>query len=90
MNWYGHVKRRQEHYVGRRAMVMKVQGRSKRGRPKRRWLNRGRDDIKEKGECTTLVHGGVCHRASTTHKRGNKMKKKKEKTKNIQDTINII
>ena len=45
---------------------------------------------KRRGECTTLVHGGVCHRASTTHKRGNKMKKEKEKKKNIQDTINFI
>ena len=46
---YGHVMRREEPYAGRRAMVMKVQGRRKRGRPKRRWLDRVRDDIKEKG-----------------------------------------
>ena len=26
LKWYGHVKRREEHYVGRRAMEMKVQG----------------------------------------------------------------
>ena len=32
MKLYGHVMRREEHYVGRRAMVMKVQGRRKRGR----------------------------------------------------------
>ena len=37
----------EEHYVGRRAMVMKVQGRRKRGRPKRRWLDKVKDDIKE-------------------------------------------
>ena len=36
-------------YVGRRVMVMKVQGRRKRGRPKRRWLDKVKDDIKEKG-----------------------------------------
>ena len=30
-------------------MKVKVQGRRKRGRPKRRWLDRVRDDIKEKG-----------------------------------------
>ena len=35
LKWYGHVMRREEHYVGRRAMVMKVQARRKRGRPKR-------------------------------------------------------
>ena len=46
---YGHVMLREEHYVGRRAMVMKVQGRRKRGRPKRRWLDKVKDDIKEKG-----------------------------------------
>ena len=46
---YGHVMRREEHYVGRRAMEMKVQGRKKGGRPKRRWLDRVTDDIKEKG-----------------------------------------
>ena len=28
--------------------------------------------------CTTVLHGGVCHRSSTPHKSGNKMKEKKE------------
>ena len=28
-------------------------------------------------ECTTVLHGGVCHRTSTPNKSGNKMKKKK-------------
>ena len=28
---------------------MKVQGRRKRGRPKRRWLDKVKDDINEKG-----------------------------------------
>ena len=27
--------------------------------------------------CTTGLHGGVCHRTSTPHKSGNKMKEKK-------------
>ena len=47
---YEHVMmRREEDYVGRGAMVMKVQGRRKRGRPKRRWLDKVEDDIEEKG-----------------------------------------
>ena len=41
--------RKEEPCVGRRMMEMKVQGRRKRGRPKRRWLDRMRDGIKEKG-----------------------------------------
>ena len=48
LKWYGHVMRNDEHYVGRRAMVMIVQGRRKSGRPKRRWLEKVKDDIKEK------------------------------------------
>ena len=50
LKWYGHVMKREEHYVGRRAMEMKVQGRRKIGRPNKRiWLDRGRGEIKEKG-----------------------------------------
>ena len=81
LKWYGNVMRTQEDYVGRRVMEMKVQGRRKRGGPTRRWLDIVRDDIKEKGllgrNCTTVLHGGVCHRTSTTHKSRNKMKRKK-------------
>ena len=68
-------------------MVMKVQGRRKRGRPKRRWLDKVMDDIKEKGlsadEVTTLRHGSVRHRTSTPHKSVNKMKEKKCNLKHI-------
>ena len=39
---------------------MKVQGRRKRGRPKRRWLDKVKDDIKEKG----LSADDVCDRAT--------------------------
>ena len=28
--------------------------------------------------CTTVLHGGVCHRTSTPHKSGIKMKEKKD------------
>ncbi len=46
LKWYGHVMRREEHYVGRREIEMKVHGRRKRGRLKRRWLDKVDDDIK--------------------------------------------
>ena len=48
LKWYGHVMRREAHYVGR-GVEMKVQGRTKSGRPKRRWLDKVKDDIREKG-----------------------------------------
>ena len=34
--------------------------------------------------CTTVLHGGVCHRTSTPHKSGNKMKEKKKKSDPMQ------
>ena len=33
--------------------------------------------------CTTVLHGGVCHRTSTPQKSGNKMKEKKNKVGGI-------
>ena len=70
---------------------MKVQARRKRGRHKRRWLDKEKDDIKEKKrrdcrqrKCTTVLHGGVCHRTSTPRKSGNKMKEKKKRKKRRQ------
>ena len=47
LKWYGHLMRREEHYVGRRTVGMEVQGRGR--KPTRRWMDRVRDDIKEKG-----------------------------------------
>ena len=35
---YGNVMQREEHYIGRRAMEMEVQGQRNRARPKKRWL----------------------------------------------------
>ena len=36
LRWYGHVKRKEEGFVGKRMMEMAVPGRRKRGRPWRR------------------------------------------------------
>ena len=61
---------KREHCVGGRAMEMKVQGRRKGVRFRRKWLDRARNDIKEKGlsgrKWLTVL---------------NKMKKKRKKAK---------
>ena len=67
LKWYGHVMRREEHYVGRRAMVMKVYGRRKRGRPKRRWLERVKYDIKEKGLSADYVYDRATWRRMSSY-----------------------
>ena len=66
------------------AMEMKVQGRRKRGRPKRRWLDRVRDDIKEKGLSADEVYGhATCRRISYRTSTPHKSRNKKRKTLNI-------
>ena len=41
--------RKGEHHVGGRAMEMEVQGGRKRGRRKRRWLDKVKDDYQREG-----------------------------------------
>ena len=74
LKWYGHVMRREEHYVGRRAIVMKVQGEEREedlredGWTKYRMTSKRRDCRLMMCRPTTVLHGGVCHRTSTPHK----------------------
>ena len=48
LHWYGHVMRRNGEYIGKRVMEMEVPGRRNRGRPKRRWMDSIKDDLREK------------------------------------------
>ena len=74
----------EEHSVGRRAMEMKVQGRRKRGRPKRRWLYNVKDDITEKGLSADDVFDRATWRRMSSYidptSRGNKKKRKKKQS----------
>ena len=47
MRWYGHVMRRYNEHVGKSVIGIEVQG-SKRGRPKKRWADCVKDDLREK------------------------------------------
>ena len=49
LRWYGHVMRRDQGYVGRKMMEMELPGKRKRGRPKRRFLDVVKEDMKEVG-----------------------------------------
>ena len=67
LKWYGHVMRREEHYVGSRAMGMKVQGIRETGRPKKRWLDKVKDGIKEKGLSADEVYDRATWRSMSSY-----------------------
>ena len=54
-------------YVGRRAMEMKIQEGRKRGRPKRRWLDKAKDDIKEKGPSADELYDSATWRRMSSY-----------------------
>ena len=49
MRWYGHLRRRDgDDHVGRETTEMEVEGSRRRGRPKTRWKDCIRNDLREK------------------------------------------
>ncbi|XP_066941353.1 uncharacterized protein [Macrobrachium rosenbergii] len=59
LQWYGHVMRRDETYVGRRVVQMEAPGGGARGRLKRRWV----DVVKRRSARHSLSEDDVFDRA---------------------------
>ena len=47
MRWYGHLRRKDDGYIGRRMLRMELPGKRKRGRPKRRFVDVVKEDMAE-------------------------------------------
>ena len=55
LRWYGHVMRRDQEYVGRKMMEMELPEKRKRGKPKRRFVDVVKEDMREVGAKETDV-----------------------------------
>ncbi|PZC75290.1 hypothetical protein B5X24_HaOG206492 [Helicoverpa armigera] len=49
LSWYGHVMRRCERPATKSVLSMNVEGWSGRGRPRKRWIDCLKEDMKQKG-----------------------------------------
>ena len=47
LRWYGHLRRKDDGYIGRRMLRMELPGKRKRGRPKRRFMDVVKEDTAE-------------------------------------------
>ena len=55
LRWYGHVIRRDQEYVGKKMMEMELPGKRKRGRPKRKFLDVVKEDMRKVGAKKTDI-----------------------------------
>ena len=49
MRWFGHVQRRYSEYIGSRMLRLELPGRRPRGRPKKRFMDVVKEDMKVVG-----------------------------------------
>ncbi|KAI5731744.1 hypothetical protein M8J77_015349 [Diaphorina citri] len=48
LQWFGHIERRDQDYIGKKIREMRVVGNRKRGRPKKKWMNCVNEDLRNK------------------------------------------
>ena len=53
LRWYGHVKGREEPYIGQRMLAMVPPGKRRSGRPQRRYMDNIREDMRKLGSKET-------------------------------------
>ena len=56
LRWFGHMKRRDQNYVGRKTLEMVPPGSRRSGRPKQRWMDCVNRDMRAIGTMKDEVH----------------------------------
>ena len=49
LRWFGHIVRRDEEVEIKKVFELKIEGRRKRGRPVKRWIDMVEEDMKKRG-----------------------------------------
>ena len=85
LRWFGHVKRRDQDYAGRKTLEMVPPGRRKRARPNQRWMDCVNRDMRAIGTTKYEVHDKTGWRrivsAAATPQPGGRGWKNKNKTR---------
>ena len=76
LRWYGHLRRKDDGYIGRRMPRKELPGKRKRGRPKRRFMDVVKEDMAEV-EVTEELIGETGERKSAVATPDGKSRKKK-------------
>ena len=77
LRWYQHVMRRDHKYIGRKVMEMELPGKKKRGRPKKRFLDIGKEDRGEVGPREKDIENRTVWKKMIPLTKGKSRKKKK-------------
>ena len=56
LSWYGHVMKREDTNIAKQVITMKVGGKRHRGRPRLRWMDRVRSDLRQHQLDPELAH----------------------------------
>ena len=95
LEWFGHVKRRDETENIRAVVEMKMDGKRPRGRPQLRWKDTVKRDmkawsIKEDYWPPTVRNGEVCARPATPHRETAAKGKKGKKSVSVYLTFGLM
>ena len=87
LRWFGHAKRRDQDYAGRKTLEIVPPGRRKRRRPKQRWVDCVNRDMRAIGKTKDEVHGRTGWRRIVSAAATPQTSRRGLKKKNVESQI---